>query len=362
MGKIRGKHSSPGIYTQITDLQYAAKTMGITTLGLAGETEKGPAFEPIPISNWDEFNTTFGGLNTELFKDSKYPKYELPYIAKSYLTASEQLYVCRVLGLSGYKAGNAFIITASKSGDTTNKKYVIAVLRSRGHYEKYGTNSKCDTGGTYDTLIFDCDKIELSPYSATTVTTNACATGVTASTTVNSAITINSTNLGKFTIQCKRNNTNVGNPYTVSLNPGAKDYIYTVLGSSPTNGNAHVFVEELYDYYLEDLINHEGINQINTEVTTINDVTLEPIAEPVKSFVTIPNKRLNLSHVGKTFIYDDKYAKKAELTTVNKQDNSYVSYWKSDSEPSETMKNGCIYQVTKNDNEYKYEAVKKRKR
>ena len=46
MGKIRGTHSSPGVYTKFTDLSYAAKTLGITTLGIAGETLKGPAFEP----------------------------------------------------------------------------------------------------------------------------------------------------------------------------------------------------------------------------------------------------------------------------------------------------------------------------
>ena len=47
MGKIRGTHSSPGIYSQITDIAYAAKTLGVTTLGLVGETLQGPAFEPV---------------------------------------------------------------------------------------------------------------------------------------------------------------------------------------------------------------------------------------------------------------------------------------------------------------------------
>ncbi len=83
MGKIRGTHSSPGIYTQFTDLSYAAKSLGITTLGLVGETKKGPAFEPIPIANWGEFTSYFGGTSPETFKGgSEYPKYELPYIAK----------------------------------------------------------------------------------------------------------------------------------------------------------------------------------------------------------------------------------------------------------------------------------------
>ena len=85
MGKIRGTHSSPGIYTQITDIEYAAKTLGITTAGLVGETLQGPAFEPIMVKDFDEFQNIFGGTSAEKFKDSLYPKYELPYIAKSYL-------------------------------------------------------------------------------------------------------------------------------------------------------------------------------------------------------------------------------------------------------------------------------------
>ena len=60
MGKIRGTHSSPGIYSQITDIAYAAKTLGVTTLGVIGETLKGPAFEPIRINNWTEFQEYFG--------------------------------------------------------------------------------------------------------------------------------------------------------------------------------------------------------------------------------------------------------------------------------------------------------------
>ena len=55
MGKIRGTHSSPGIYTQITDLNYATKTLGVTTLGLVGETLKGPAFEPIMVTDYSQY-------------------------------------------------------------------------------------------------------------------------------------------------------------------------------------------------------------------------------------------------------------------------------------------------------------------
>jgi len=108
---------SPGVFTSEKDLTFVTRQVGVTTLGLLGETPKGPAFEPVFISNYDEFINYFGGLNPEKYKGNGYQKYELNYIAKSFLTQTNQLYVSRVLGLSGYKAGNAWCITLDSSAD-----------------------------------------------------------------------------------------------------------------------------------------------------------------------------------------------------------------------------------------------------
>jgi hypothetical protein len=88
-------------------------------LGLVGETTKGPAFQPIFISNYDEFLAFFGGQNATKFSGNGFPQYELPYIAKSFLSQTNQLYVTRVLGLSGYDAGQAWGITLNGALDTT---------------------------------------------------------------------------------------------------------------------------------------------------------------------------------------------------------------------------------------------------
>ncbi len=117
---------SPGVYTSERDLSFVAQSVGVTTLGMAGETLKGPAFEPILITNFDEFRTYFG--STSPVKDGAgNPKYELPYFAKSYLQESNQLFVTRILGLTGYKPYNTFgIVTlggvnlGSLSGTTLN--------------------------------------------------------------------------------------------------------------------------------------------------------------------------------------------------------------------------------------------------
>ena len=69
-------------------------------------------------------------------KEVKFPKYELPYIAKSYFEQSQQLDVVRVLGLSGYNAGPTWFITAG-NGATGNKPTVVRLFVQRGHYEKY---------------------------------------------------------------------------------------------------------------------------------------------------------------------------------------------------------------------------------
>ena len=42
---------SPGVFTSEKDLSFVAQQVGVTTLGVVGETTKGPAFEPIFITS-----------------------------------------------------------------------------------------------------------------------------------------------------------------------------------------------------------------------------------------------------------------------------------------------------------------------
>jgi hypothetical protein len=110
---------SPGVYTSEVDLSFVAQSVGVTTLGIAGETQKGPAFEPIFIRNFDEFTTYFGGSSPEKFVNTQIPKYEAAYIAKAYLQQSNQLFVTRILGLSGYDAGPSWSIVTVANVDPT---------------------------------------------------------------------------------------------------------------------------------------------------------------------------------------------------------------------------------------------------
>ena len=330
MSKIRGTHSSPGIYTEINDLQYKANSVGITTLGLVGETLKGPAFEPIKISDWPSYTDYFGGTSPAKFKDTQYPQYELPYIAQSYLKKSNQVYVCRVLGLSGYNAGPAFVITASTSKGSDGvepNRHVVAILRARGQYQKYGSSlDNCSTTTSkYDNLEYMCDKIELVPYKGVSVSWDICndnvITGGTEIDTTN-GFPVNSLNYGQFNIKAikttKKAETGVTETvvaeYSVSLNPGAKDYIYSVLGGTATDGNAALFVEELYDYKHQENVDSGTVTIINKEPLIIGKLTVTEVTDPVLDFVTLPHTELTKKNLGQTFVYDELRLKSEGMT------------------------------------------------
>jgi len=206
---------SPGVYTSEKDLTFVAQSVGVTTLGLVGETLKGPAFEPILIGNFDEYKTYFGPTSPE--KDGRgNPKYELSYVAKSYLQESNQLFVTRVLGLTGYKAGKTFgIKTLGIGTGNTNGNIVVAALRSRGRYSG-------------ETLVYE-------------VTSND-------SFVIASGTTLESNPLAEFTINVT-GVTGGAKSFTCSLDSTSTKYISKVLGTSPFDkaySDVPLYVHEVY--------------------------------------------------------------------------------------------------------------------
>ena len=149
-------YASPGVYTTEKDLTFTTETVGVTTLGVVGETVKGPAFQPIFIRNFDEFKTTFGGTNPEKFKNTQIVKYELPYIAKQYLTQSNQLYVTRLLGLSGYEAGMAWTVKTLGACDESTLSHTGITQTQIEFRFNTATNSfyVVDPGGNIDLIDY----------------------------------------------------------------------------------------------------------------------------------------------------------------------------------------------------------------
>lgn len=337
ISNARGSHSSPGIYTKEIDLSYAAKSLGITTLGVVGETLKGPAFEPIKIGNWREFQDYFGGTSNEKFIGSQYPKYELPYIAKSYLQNSNQLEVCRVLGLSGYNAGPAWLITASgdkKDGETEAAKYVVAVLRSRGSYNEYGTGdfNPCDASSyEYDVLKYEAKAVSMDEYSSASIMISCGAEAAGTAEKDSTHRDLNVNNYGRFTIVV-----NGTKNYPVSLNPADKDYILNVLGTSNQDGEAPIFVEELYDVALANMIANDDVNVINKDIIEVKDGLDEnskpkfPSVERVLDFSDkIPENALTIKNLGQRFV--EKQLKDIKISSYYEwNDKSYREIKESD--------------------------------
>jgi len=361
----RGVHVSPGVYSREIDLTYAVKSLGITTLGVAGETMRGPAFQPMHIENWRQFTETFGGTNTEKFKGSLYPKYELPYIAKSYLTESKQLEVVRVLGLSGYKAGPAWVIVARMNGKAedgqTNNKMVVAVLRSRGHYEKYHkfdlSTDSCECPiDEYDRLVYDVgeikrqgsscnvvgynDIVKLKPYDPLYAAGNDCdgyeINKGTNNSTNELVSKVSATNYGKFTIygykgyqeyhekwvdkaeDCPQGGDcgiiDRDDPdyfeYPVSLNPYDKDFILKVIGTDPQDGDAPVYCESLYDVALAQCIANTGDTHIDGILKDMIFYNVYDPAEycghePITGMLRLQESGLQRKNIGQRYVADE---------------------------------------------------------
>ena len=277
ISNARGKHSSPGVYIEEVDKTYATKSLGITTLGVIGETLKGPAFEPINISDWAEFQDYFGGTSTEKFKGSDYPKYELPYIAKSYLEESKQLQVCRVLGFSGYNAGPAWALYAN---DSNANKTVIGIIRSKAKYANASNSGDiCNPNAEYDVLTFDVTTLGIAGYTSVEGVLNGCASSTSTST---GSFTVSSGNYGKFTL-----NINQNTKVSVSLNPGDKDYIIDVLGMSADSGDYPIFVEELYDLAYIAGVDAGTFTSISLQKLSTADITVSP--KTIEGFINDGN-------------------------------------------------------------------------
>lgn len=381
---LKRVHATPGVYFSEMELTYSAKSMGITRLGVAGETQKGPAFQPIEIADWAEFQRYFGGTNTEKFIGSQYPKYELPYIAKEYLTQSQQLQVCRVLGLSGVNAGAAWLITAyykpdtngsTANGGTTNegtenkpaengpttdenggtaktlkavetegtvtegdgnegtenggatnegtvtkseteytkdKPLVIAVIRSRGEHLKAAfKKSAAETDGCedvyeYDEIRYYAKDVKIRP-SDTLDYNDTCNPSFSKT---GRTLSINSNNYGVFTLVVTTWEGKTVN-YSVSLNPGDKNYIINVLGQEPDKGESEIYVEELYDIALEQLIERGKINTLADfndgddpqPLKTYPEVKIIPNHAAVDAILTMDESMLTRRMVGKRFLF-----------------------------------------------------------
>lgn len=340
MADINRIHVSPGIYaTDTVDMKAAASSLGITKLALVGETLKGPAFQPYWVHAPKEYASVFGGTSPKKFSGSNYPQYELPYIANEYLKKSTELCVVRTLGFSGYNAGPAWVITGSNSNDTDGKKYVVAVLRSRGTYKyraeygKLSADNGCPCNTANDSLTFtvgevsevvscgapifyNMDAVKLDNYHSLSDSGSECSSYELGSSV--EGFDASYGNFGRFTIKCivgsAPNGTTPGTEgyetveIPVSLNKSDKDYILKVLGTSNSDGDQPLFVESLYDVAWEDLVVNHNFDTVDSELQTYNVGYAADYGglAPVNGIMSMYPNELTKKDIGKRFLYSTK--------------------------------------------------------
>lgn len=283
--------TSPGVKFKEKDITFVTRNVGITTLGLVGETLKGPAFEPIYIQDKTMFQSRFGAQSTKRFSNGSL-QYLLPYYANTYTDESNQLWVTRVLGLSGYDAGTEWAITLSAgldpstlaSGSTstivdnfTNNSYLgvnLYTVSDTGStftgFTKTGdvfNGTKYDftvltiTGGsgTVSVVITNLSGSTYTEYDNMVLATirsrgyvldnlNAPATTIfdAESLEISGNTTIVGTGdmFGEFVISATKGSSTESN--TVSLNPNASNYIKNVLGSEPKDKKNKIWVKSTF--------------------------------------------------------------------------------------------------------------------
>ena len=309
--------TSPGVKFKERDLTFVTRSVSATMLGLVGETLKGPAFEPILIQDKGEFSDRFGGQSVKKFSSGN-PQYQLPYVANAYLSESDQLYVTRVLGLSGYDAGPAWVLTLSAGADpstvVTGSSSTSTVAYSNYAYLGVAINALNDTG-TYSSgytkvttsgftqYIHTFTATTVNPdgtgnvrdivtaYSATSyteyenmvlavirsrgyVTDKVNATPVTTFDTTTLSMSGNTTVIdagdmfGQFIIAATSTASTA--TYTASLNSSSSNYLPYVIGSEPKDKTTKIWVQAIYPDLIKKL-DAEGIGYgINTTVIKCN--------------------------------------------------------------------------------------------
>lgn len=321
--------TSPGYKFKERDITYVTRNVGVTTLGLAGETLKGPAFEPVFIQDKNQFTERFGLQSTKRFPSGNL-QYQLPYVANSFLGEAQQLWVTRVLGLSGYQADTAWNITLTAGVDTetittvtatttndipfTDNSYLGVALGfvgatgtsdtgytknlSTGVFTNYVhefeviTYTGSSTSGTVNDTVTEYSGTSLSEYegmvlavirSRSDSTTPIDSVPITTPFTTNLEITNNNTVsslvsptgdiFAKFNIVASNTDTSseysgTSTTYLTSLNPNDSSFLPNVIGRQAKDKNTMIWVESIYPDLIKKIDADDIAYGINTVMVT----------------------------------------------------------------------------------------------
>jgi len=140
------KFISPGIFTTEIDQSFVGQAPAGVGAVIVGGAEKGPAFEPVRLANFQEHLERFGNLNV---------LHQASYASRNYLANSGIMHRVRVLGHddgtgvnNGYQVGGITGITdASGSDDVTGS--IMAVIHHSGTSSELSVVGVSDDGDRF---------------------------------------------------------------------------------------------------------------------------------------------------------------------------------------------------------------------
>jgi len=283
---------SPGVYTSEKDLSFVAASVGITSLGVAGESVRGPAFQPIFVGDYDTYTTYFGGQNTGVFTigATKVPKFESTYIARQYLEESNNMYMSRVLGQTGFDATEALVINVKAAStdlelkdDNTGRPVsgmTACVIRSRKSTTSTGTYSQAAVQ-----IVLKTSGAQEGPQNAGSPTepiNSGYELGGESQTVLATSVNPYVYGLWRdasddFVVEAKAPGTGVVNSWVVNFNPNSNNYILKVLGRDPyydgtNNPDAKLYVEQFYPKAIQELGKSFGGSATYNYLDTVRDI------------------------------------------------------------------------------------------
>jgi hypothetical protein len=213
------KFVSPGVFTNEIDASFLPQAVGEIGAAIIGTFPKGPAFVPMTVSNFDEFTTHFGGLDTDHIAS---------FAARGYLKNSSTANIVRVLGPSGRTVNGS----AVEAGYTAESMWGIMAVTGSATAK---LQALIEITGSADLIVNDLASDEFD-------------------------LRISGTDGYIVSV-------------TASFNSGSANYISRVLNTDPTKfSTSGYYLRDVYQYAFQDTNNGQAI-YVSKSFGTMTDFT-----------------------------------------------------------------------------------------
>ena len=149
---------SPGVFTRERDLSFLPQAIGEIGAAIIGPTSKGPAFVPTQISNFQEYEEVFGGVDNRFYT---------PYTVQQYLRSAGVVTIVRVLGLGGYQVDSLHIGVGGASPTLVHPTESLAILAPSAGSSGTGDLTKSSVSGNWNefTLTVTVSDVSAETYA-----------------------------------------------------------------------------------------------------------------------------------------------------------------------------------------------------